>query len=73
MPWRATVRGGVALELMFLVPVVGWVVLFPLAVVIGSGATTLTFLGRAPRSPAEPPPLPAADLHAERRELAEVA
>ena len=75
-PWRATVRGGVALELMFLIPIVGWIVLFPMAVIIGSGAATLTLLGRRARPAlAEPPALPStpADLHAERRELVEVA
>jgi hypothetical protein len=75
MPWRATIRGGVALELMFLIPIVGWVVLLPISIIIGSGAATLTFFGRTSRAAEVAPPLPAApaDLHAERRELVEVA
>ena len=42
-PWRATVRGGIALELAYLVPVFGLLVIFPLSMVIGCGATTLSF------------------------------
>jgi hypothetical protein len=52
-PWKATVRGGVALELAYLVPILGWFGLLPLSMIIGAGATTLSFLGR--REGATPP------------------
>jgi hypothetical protein len=38
-PWKATIRGGIVLELAFLVPVLGWFVLLPLSLIIGAGAT----------------------------------
>lgn len=43
-PWAATVRGGVVLELAYLVPVVGWFVILPASMVLGAGAATLTLL-----------------------------
>jgi hypothetical protein len=42
-PWRATVRGGVALELAYLVPIVGWLGLLPISLILGAGANTLGF------------------------------
>ena len=51
-PWKATIRGGVALELAYLVPVLGWFGLLPLSMIIGAGAATLSFIGR--REPATP-------------------
>jgi len=45
-PWKATVRGGVALELAYLVPILGWFGLLPLSMIIGAGAVTLSFIGR---------------------------
>lgn len=45
-PWRATVRGGVALECACLLPIVGWLGLFPASLVLGCGAVTLSFFGR---------------------------
>ena len=50
-PWKATIRGGVALELACLIPVVGWFGLLPVSFVIGSGATTLSLLRRRRPSP----------------------
>ena len=47
-PWAATVRGGVALELAWLVPVVGWVGVFPVSIVLGTGAVTLAMFSRRP-------------------------
>lgn len=46
-PWWTTVRGGAAVELAVLFPVVGWFVLLPLAVMLGVGAITASFLGRS--------------------------
>ena len=45
-PWRATVRGGVALELACLIPVLGWLGILPLSFVIGAGAATLSLFTR---------------------------
>lgn len=40
-PWRSTLRGGVILELTYLLPILGWFGLLPLSIIIGSGAATL--------------------------------
>jgi hypothetical protein len=64
-PWAATVRGGVVLELAYVVPLVGWFVLLPASVILGAGAMTLSFF-RIKSVPdrdgeaATPPPMPAA-------------
>jgi hypothetical protein len=44
-PWRATLRGGVALGLASLLPILGWFVILPAAVIIGCGANLLSMLG----------------------------
>ncbi|MDX6709116.1 MAG: hypothetical protein QOH96_132 [Blastocatellia bacterium] len=36
--WRATLRGGVVLELTYLLPILGWFIILPVSIVIGSGA-----------------------------------
>ena len=72
-PWKATVRGGVALELAWLIPVLGWLGLLPITLIVGAGAMTLSFFNAARRTeatgawappaaapPAVPPPLAAA-------------
>ena len=63
-PWAATVRGGVALELAWLVPIVGWIGLLPASIVMGTGAVTLAMFGRkvsaASTEAVAPPPLPQA-------------
>jgi len=38
--WRATLRGGVVLELTYLLPILGWFVILPASIVIGSGSAT---------------------------------
>src|SRR6266436_2233729 len=38
--WRATLRGGVVLELTYLLPILGWFVILPVSIIIGSGAAT---------------------------------
>jgi len=43
-PWRATMRGGVALGLASLLPILGWFVILPAAVIIGCGANLLSLL-----------------------------
>ena len=70
-PWAATVRGGVVLELAYVVPIVGWFVILPASVVMGAGAATLALLWpRTARVVTPPnlsgafaPPLPAPSSH----------
>jgi hypothetical protein len=40
-PWRSTLRGGVVLELTYLLPFLGWFGILPLSIIVGSGAATL--------------------------------
>ena len=49
-PWWPTVRGGAAVELACLFPVIGWFVLLPLVIIVGVGAMTLSFFDSTPRS-----------------------
>ncbi len=37
-PWQATIRGSVVLELAFLLPILGWFLILPAALIIGSGS-----------------------------------
>ncbi len=39
-PWKATIRGGVVLELSYLLPLLGWFVILPITWLIGCGVTT---------------------------------
>jgi hypothetical protein len=48
IPWRAHLRGSIVVELSFLVPVVGWLLIFPIALTLGTGAATLAALSRTP-------------------------
>ena len=43
-PWKATLRGGIVLELSYLLPVLGWFVILPLSIIIGCGAATLSLI-----------------------------
>ena len=45
-PWRSTLRGGVVLELAYLLPILGWFVILPVSIVIGSGAVNLGLLSK---------------------------
>lgn len=45
-PWRSTLRGGVVLELAYLLPILGWFVILPASIIIGSGAANLGLLSR---------------------------
>ena len=40
-PWRSTLRGGVVLELTYLLPILGWFIILPASIIIGSGAANL--------------------------------
>ena len=45
-PWRATLRGGIALELTYLLPVLGWFVVLPASIIIGTGVINLALLSK---------------------------
>ena len=45
-PWRSTLRGGVVLELTYLLPFLGWFVILPVSIIIGSGAANLGLLSK---------------------------
>jgi hypothetical protein len=45
-PWRSTLRGGVVLELTYLLPFLGWFVILPASIIIGSGAANLGLLSK---------------------------
>jgi len=45
-PWRATLRGGIVLELTYLLPIFGWFVILPASIIIGSGAANLSLLSK---------------------------
>ncbi len=42
-PWRRVLRGGMILALMFLLPLVGWLIVMPWTVISGLGAALLAF------------------------------
>ena len=44
--WRSTLRGGVVLELAYLLPFLGWFVILPASIIIGSGAANLGLLSK---------------------------
>ncbi|HWE97322.1 MAG TPA: hypothetical protein VG269_25410 [Tepidisphaeraceae bacterium] len=50
-PWRATVRGGVTLELAALIPVLGWFGILPISMIIGAGAATLAMFTKSAARP----------------------
>lgn len=54
-PWRAIVRGSVILELACLFPMVGWLLIYPIALVMGLGAAALALLPAAVTQPATQP------------------
>ena len=45
-PWRATLRGGIALELTYLLPILGWFVVLPASIIIGTGAINVALLSK---------------------------
>jgi hypothetical protein len=57
-PWRASLRGGVALALAYAFPILGWFILLPASIVLGSGASVIAllqgFVAGAPVSQARP-------------------
>jgi hypothetical protein len=53
-PWRRVLRGGTALALTFLLPLLGQLIVIPLVLASGVGASVLTWFAR---KPAAPPPV----------------
>lgn len=45
-PWRSHLRGGVVLELSFLIPILGWFLILPATLIVGAGAAALSILLR---------------------------
>jgi hypothetical protein len=45
-PWRATLRGGIALDLTYLLPILGWFVVLPASIIIGTGAINVALLSK---------------------------
>lgn len=45
-PWRATLRGGIALELTYLLPILGWFVVLPASIIVGTGAINVALLSK---------------------------
>jgi hypothetical protein len=56
--WKPHLRGGIVLALSFLVPFLGWLLLFPIALILGAGATTMAVLRRVPAPATVPAPAP---------------
>lgn len=50
-PWRRVLRGGIVLALVFLLPVIGWFVVMPWALVSGIGASLMAMRGGRPAAP----------------------
>ena len=42
--WRATLSGGIVLELSYLLPILGWFVILPVSITIGCGASLIASL-----------------------------
>ena len=55
-PWKRVMRGGTALALTFLLPILGQILAIPLILASGLGASLLTWAAR--RRAAKPPTLP---------------
>src|SRR5688572_6289862 len=50
-PWRRVLRGGIVLALVFLLPIIGWLVVMPWALVSGVGAALMAMRGGRPATP----------------------
>lgn len=56
-PWKRVLRGGTALALTFLLPILGQLIAIPLVLASGLGASVLTWASNRKKTPA-PPALP---------------
>jgi hypothetical protein len=54
-PWRRTLRGGIVLVFLFLLPFIGWFILLPWTVISGLGASLLSFARKPAPAEAVPP------------------
>jgi len=61
-PWRRLLRGGTALALTFLLPLIGQLIVMPLILASGAGASVLTWLAKKPKA-LQPPPLSVESPH----------
>jgi hypothetical protein len=53
-PWRSHLRGCVVLELAFLFPVLGWMLILPIALILGCGTATFAIFSRKPTAVSQP-------------------
>lgn len=53
-PWRSLLRGGTALALTFLLPLIGQFIVMPLILASGAGASVLTWLAKKPKALEKP-------------------
>jgi hypothetical protein len=70
--WRSTLLGGVALELAYLLPILGWFVILPSSLIIGSGLAFQTLpyqLKAVLHSSFDRPELTSAQMSGEKIEL----
>lgn len=59
-PWRRVMRGGIVLGLTFVMPILGWFIVMPVAFFSGFGAFLAAIRKRGPRTqPAAAPAVPA--------------
>lgn len=63
-PWRRVLRGGIVLALVFLLPVIGWFVVMPWALVSGIGASLMAMRGGRPAAPRAVSPVASVDATA---------
>jgi hypothetical protein len=47
-PWRRMLRGSVVLSLTFLLPVIGWFIIMPWAIISGLGASVISMFQKQP-------------------------
>ena len=53
-PWKGVLRGGAALALTFLLPILGQLIVIPLVLASGLGASTLTWVAKRKKNSALP-------------------
>jgi hypothetical protein len=56
--WKPHLRGGIVLALSFLVPFLGWMLVFPVSLLLGCGAATFALFRRRPAGPSPAPAEP---------------
>jgi hypothetical protein len=54
-PWNATVRGGIVLELSYLLPVIGWFIILPVSLIVGAGLTTRSLFSSRKKKTSQSP------------------